>query len=102
MDVVDAVRPEALSIGLRELMPGLDDEAVGSTFLHRLSKTPCLVQHILSDADDVRRFQALVATGAIPTRQASVLFVLGRYTEEQQSDPSDILPFLNAWGFDLP
>jgi len=102
MDVVEAVNPEAVSVALRELMPGLDDEAAGSTFLHRLAKTPCLVQHILYDADDVRRFQALVARGTIPTQNASVLFVLGRYTEDQQSHPGDLLPFLKVWNCDLP
>jgi 3-keto-5-aminohexanoate cleavage enzyme len=30
------------------------------------------------------------------------LFVLGRYTQGQQSSPNDLLPFLNAWALDLP
>jgi uncharacterized protein (DUF849 family) len=100
MDVIEKVRPEAVSVALRELMPEPDTEA--SLFLRRLAAGDCLVQHILYDAGDVVRFQDLVAAGTVPTRHASVLFVLGRYTAGQQSDPSDLVPFLSSWSLDLP
>ena len=102
MKVVDDVRPEAVSVALRELMPEPDTEAEASAFLHRLAASDRLVQHILYSLDDVRRFQSLVAAGTIPFHHASVLFVLGRYTAGQQSDPRDLLPYLAAWNLDLP
>jgi uncharacterized protein (DUF849 family) len=102
MEIVEQVRPEAVSIALRELMPEPGAEREGSAFLHRLAGGECLVQHILYDAGDVLRFQDLVANGAIPPSHASALFVLGRYTAGQQSDPRDLLPFLDAWRLDLP
>ena len=102
MKVVDEVGPEAVSVALRELMPEPSTEAEASAFLHRLAASDCLVQHILYSQVDVRRFQSLVAAGIIPIHLASVLFVLGRYTAGQQSDPSDLLPYLGVWNLEMP
>jgi uncharacterized protein (DUF849 family) len=60
------------------------------------------VQHILYDAGDVCRFIDLLDREVIPRARASGLFVLGRYTQGQQSSPRDLLPFLNAWDLDMP
>lgn len=100
---VRALRPEAFSVALRELFPSAqaaapDDEAAGAAFLAEQAAAGVLVQHILYDAADVRRFKALVARGLVPSRRASALFVLGRYSAGQRSDPADLLPFLSAWG----
>jgi 3-keto-5-aminohexanoate cleavage enzyme len=102
MAVVDSVRPEACSIAVRELIPDPAAEPAAEAFLRRRAGEHCLMQHILYDAADVQRFEALVARGVIPADDASVLFVLGRYSAGQQSDPSDLLPFLAAWSLSLP
>jgi uncharacterized protein (DUF849 family) len=102
MAVADAVAPEAFSIALRELVPDGSYEAPAARFLARHAQAGCLVQHILYDAADVRRFVSLVEKGVVPTACASVLFVLGRYTAGQQSAPADLLPFLDAWSLPLP
>ncbi|WP_298962751.1 3-keto-5-aminohexanoate cleavage protein [uncultured Methylobacterium sp.] len=103
---MEALRPEAFSVAVRELFAAPEDEAPGAAFLAGQAKAGVLVQHILYDAGDVARFQGLVARGLIPLERASVLFVLGRYTAGQQSDPADLLPFLAAWNsghhLDLP
>jgi uncharacterized protein (DUF849 family) len=102
IDVVDQVRPEAVSVALRELVPDEASESQAAAFYDRRSREQCLVQHILYDAEDVTRFEKLHAKGIIPVDFASVLFVLGRYTVGQKSEPADLDPFLKAYTLDLP
>ncbi|MEO6015970.1 MAG: 3-keto-5-aminohexanoate cleavage protein, partial [Polaromonas sp.] len=45
---------------------------------------------------DVRRWQDLRTRGVIPDSRWSLLFVLGRYSAGQVSDPRDLVPFLSA------
>ena len=53
-----------------------------------------VIQHIFYDPDDMRLFYDLVRDGLIPAQQNAFLFVLGRYTTGQQSNPQDLDPFL--------
>ncbi len=96
-----ALTPESISIGLREIAPTDDDLAAAAdffAFLHEAAVTP---QIILYDADDVRRFRHFVGSGRYPFSTPFVLFVLGRYAENQRSSPEDLDPFLEAMGEDL-
>ena len=102
MAAMDALLPEAFSAALRELVPDEGSRERARDFLHAHAERGALVQHILYDPADVERFQSLVAEGVIPTRGASVLFVLGRYAAGQRSHPRDLLAFLAAWRLDLP
>ncbi len=92
-----ALKPDAFSVAPRELFAAPADEAEGAAFLAEQARAGTLVQHILYDAADVARFKALSGRGLIPTARASALFVLGRYSVGQRSDPADLLPFLSAW-----
>lgn len=94
---VQALRPEAASVAVRELAP--DDVALpaAAQFFQWMHREHVVAQYILYDADDVRRYAALRASGAIPEGRHWVLFVLGRYSAGQKSSPSDLLPFLAAW-----
>ena len=47
---------------------------------------------------DLARFDDLRRRGIIPDAFTDVLYVLGRYTENQQSSPIDLVPFLAADG----
>ncbi|HZH26820.1 MAG TPA: 3-keto-5-aminohexanoate cleavage protein [Azospirillaceae bacterium] len=93
-------RPDSVSLAIRELLPAGDDSAVAAfgTWIEWVHRERILPQYILYDAEDVGRFLALQARGVIPDDRPSVLFVLGRYTAGQQSDPRDLLPFLAAMG----
>jgi len=102
MAAMRALRPEAFSAAVRELVPDAGAEAAAAGFLAEQARSGTLVQHILYDAADVARFDDLMRRGVIPETNAGVLFVLGRYTAGQQSDPRDLLPFLNAWTRPLP
>jgi 3-keto-5-aminohexanoate cleavage enzyme len=99
------LKPEAFSVAVRELFAEPDDEGPAAAFLAEQARAGTLVQHILYDSGDVTRFQGLIARGLIPLERASALFVLGRYSTGQRSEPADLLPFLAAWAahpLDLP
>ena len=102
MEVVGDVAPEAFSLALREILPNETLEIPVARFLAGEAARDALIQYILYDVADLARFQALVARGIVPTKNASVLYVLGRYTPGQVSAPTDLLPFLQAATHDLP
>ena len=96
MACVRAVRPEAVSIALKELIPDSASEDDAKAFLSELEGDGCSVQFICYDADDVERFFDLRARGVVPQSKPFLLFVLGRYAKDQQSEPEDLDPFLAA------
>ncbi len=96
IDMVRQLQPEAVSIGLREL----DQPEIGETglsdFFNWLAHRRIMTQVILYDVRDVHRWQSLRAAGIIPDNAWSLLYVLGRYSAGQVSDPRDLIPFLNS------
>lgn len=96
MQVVREVRPEAVSLAIRELCPAAADESAAGEFFHWLQQESICPQYILYSLEDILRCNDLQARGVIPQQNASVLLVLGRYTSQQQSDPADLQPLLEA------
>lgn len=94
---VQALRPEAASVAVRELAPDNTALPAAEAFFHWMHRENVVAQYILYDANDVHRYAALRASGAIPEGRHWVLFVLGRYSAGQKSSPTDLLPFLAAW-----
>lgn len=90
--------PDAVSVALREIMPNQDWKAHALQAFAWMHENAVWPQFILYDADDVRRFRILQDAGSIPFKVPYLLFVLGRYTVGQVSDPSDLDPFLEALG----
>lgn len=88
------VRPEAVSLAVRELVPDAAQEAEAARFFAWLRAERIWPQFILYDAEDVRRFNDLRRRGVIPDGPAFLLFVLGRYLTDRLSAPADLLPFL--------
>lgn len=102
MAMVRELRPEAVSIGLREIaVPEVPEHELAG-FLQWLAAERVMTQIILYDVADLQRLQALRARGLMPAGAWSVLFVLGRYTAGQTSSPRDLLPFLQAFDQALP
>jgi len=94
--MVRALRPEAVSVGLREIdQPELGDGGLAAFFAD-LARHGVMTQVILYDAADLRRWQALRSAGTVPDAAWFLLFVLGRYSLTQTSSPHDLLPFLHA------
>jgi uncharacterized protein (DUF849 family) len=94
MAVVREVRPEAVSIALRELVPDAAAEAEAQAFLAWLRAENVMPQYILYSPDEIARYRDLRARGVIPDARDFLLFVLGRYTAGQVSEPADLLAFL--------
>lgn len=97
--VIRAARPEAVSLALRELVPDAGEEAAFAELLLDLKATGTVPQIILYTPGEARRLAELQWRGLVPFDRLAVLYVLGRYTVGQTSQPSDLLPFLAA---DMP
>ncbi len=94
MEVVRTVRPEAVSLALRELAPEADAERDFGGFLEWLRRERILPQIILYTGEEAVRLDALRARGIVPFDGVPVLYVLGRYSVGQRSSPADLLPFI--------
>jgi uncharacterized protein (DUF849 family) len=96
MALVRDVRPEAVSLALREMCPAEDTVTDFAAFLTWLAAERIAVQHILYEPADVARLAAFVERGVIPDDQpVQSLGVLGR-SGARDAKPADLLPFLAA------
>lgn len=96
--VVRALRPEAVSLALREIIPDEAHEAAAADFFAWLRRERIMVQIILYSPEEVHRYSALKGRGVLGDGEDFPLFVLGRYTSGQISTPADLVPFLAAAG----
>ncbi len=96
METVRAVRPEAVSLALRELAPGDDDKKTFADFLAWMQAEGIAAQIILYDRHDTERLVRWCRDGVIDPAALSVLYVLGRYTANQTSNPVDLLAYLGV------
>jgi len=92
--VVRAVKPEAVSLALRELVPDDSEEAAFADLLAWLKREGVVPQIILYAPEEAVRLDAMWRRGLVPFDRIPVLYVLGRYTAGQTSTPADLLPFL--------
>ncbi|MEO3999700.1 3-keto-5-aminohexanoate cleavage protein [Mesorhizobium sp. CAU 1732] len=79
--VIDALRPESVSIALREILPEGEDERAPASLFERMEKAGMLHQIIIYEAAELDRLDALCTRGVLPGGPLAVLAVLGRYTE---------------------
>lgn len=93
---VRAVKPDAVSVALREICPARPDETAAAGFFHWAREAGIGIQHILYSADEVYRLSGMIARRAVPGTRHAAIFVLGRYTAGQQSDPADLDAYLQA------
>lgn len=92
--VIQDCTPRAVSVGLREMLSdGQTDEA--RHFYHSQNEQGVALQHILYDDNDFETLIQLTNNGFLPTDNLQLLFVLGRYSAGQISEPSDLDPFLD-------
>lgn len=102
MQLVHDLRPEAVSMAIRELIPDTDAEDGARTFFGWLAAEAITPQFIVYSPEDLRRYHDLRRRGVIVGDRGTPLFVLGRYAEGQRTGPVDLLPFLNAHEGDAP
>ena len=94
--MVRDLRPEAVSVGLREVDQPAIGEAGLADFFGWLARERVMTQVILYDTDDLLRWQDLCQRGVVPEAPWFLLFVLGRYSAGQTSSPTDLVPFVHA------
>lgn len=91
-EVVEKIMPKAVSISIAEMLSeGEDIEA--QRFYSWCAENEISVQHIIYDTDDLARIEKQSLLNDATATQ--LLFVLGRYTKNQQSSPDDLDPFYN-------
>ncbi len=90
MATIRELKPEAVSLALKELCPDDDSEITAASFFSWLNEERVMPQYILYDVDDVARFTDLRGRGVIPDASPFVLLVLGRYSDSLTGDPGQI------------
>jgi uncharacterized protein (DUF849 family) len=92
--VVRQVKPEAVSIATKELIPDAESETESAALYHWAREQRIAVQHIVYAASEFDHLLDLIGRGIIPGHRHSVIFPLGRYATDQQSDPAELAPFV--------
>lgn len=92
--VVRAVQPEAVSIATKELIPDAESEADAAKLYLWAHEQRIAVQHIVYAANEFDQLLDLIGRGIIPGKRHSVIFPLGRYAADQESDPAELAPFV--------
>jgi 3-keto-5-aminohexanoate cleavage enzyme len=90
---VRAVHPEAVSIAVKELVPDASAETAAAELYSWAHQNAVAVQHIVYSTDEFDRLLDLAARGIIPGKRHSLIFPLGRYVANQESDPAELIPF---------
>lgn len=93
--LVRDVMPQAVSIGMKEMLSDGDVPAARNLY-HFAVESGIAVQHIVYSGEELAELVAHVEGGIIPDNPLMLLFVLGRYTKGQQSDPADMKLFLSV------
>ena len=84
---------ELVSVALRE-MAAPPHDATAPGFYAACAERGIAVQHILYDAADFDLLERLVPSDIAEAPGLQMIFVLGRYSSGQESDPRDLVPFL--------
>jgi len=96
MAMVRELKPEAVSLALKELCPDAESESTAAEFFAWLKTEDVMPQYILFSPDEVIRFSELRNRGVIPDDWPFVLLVLGRYTDSLTGDPDLIGRFVEG------
>ncbi len=87
MAAVRELKPEAVSLALKELCPNAESEPVAAEFFAWLNAEDVMPQYILYTPEEVIRFGELRRRGVIPDDWPFVLLVLGRYRDSLTGNP---------------
>jgi uncharacterized protein (DUF849 family) len=87
--------PQAVSISIREMLSEGESSDV-SKFYWEQAEKGVEIQHILYDDQDAAMLARLIKDKTLPAKDLQLLFVLGRYSVGQVSNPDDLQPFLQS------
>ena len=90
MDVVRELKPEAVSIALREICPAGSDESAAAAFFAWMHDERIWPQVILYSVDDVTRFDDLRRCGVFADEAPFVMFVLGNYADSVAGNVAEL------------
>ena len=91
---IQAVRPRMASMALREITTDFSAPEYARQFFEWSDQNDVHIQHIVYTAEELQRFLGYRDSGVIPAGHRCVLFVLGRYRADFQSQTDDLEPFL--------
>ena len=94
VDCIKAVVPKMSSMALREITSNFEQTELAQQFFDWCDEHEVQLQHIVFSAEELQRFLEYRDQGVIPAKHNCVLFVLGRYSVNFQSEPADLGPFL--------
>ncbi len=94
MSVVETVRPEAVSLALRELLQAPELEPEVLRFFSRLPQQGCWPQFIVYTPTELKLLERLRQRGDLGTDQPSCLLVLGRYSDQLTGTEEELDAFL--------
>ncbi len=96
IECVKALKPEAVSLALSEILPEPSFDREVGRFLEWMQRERVSPQFILYSSKDIEQFIALQRRGLIQSDTPNVLLVLGRYTANQESNVKDLEPLLGS------
>lgn len=96
MAVVRELKPEAVSIALREICPADSDEPKAADFFSWMHEEGIWPQVILYSVQDVLRFDDLRRRGVFADESPFVMFVVGAYASERDGSVADLDKLLAA------
>lgn len=96
MAVVRELKPEAVSLALREIYPPSTSESDAADFFAWMRQSQIWPQYILYSVDDVQRFDELRRRGVFAEEAPFVLFVLGNYANAVAGVAEDLEALLAA------
>ncbi|GGH29466.1 Uncharacterized conserved protein, DUF849 family [Cribrihabitans marinus] len=85
---------DMVSVAIREMCR--DPQDVARAFYADCAARGIAVQHILYDLADADLLAGVIGDEALRDQALQLIYVLGRYSKNQTSEPSDLDPFL-AW-----
>lgn len=94
--LVRQVRPEAVSISLTEMLSDNGRRGESKRLYNWCADAEIAVQHILYSVDELQAFIALNSESFFPVHTPQLLFVLGRYAKNQESDPEQLIAFVET------
>lgn len=94
VECIQAVKPQMASMALREISSDFTEPEYARQFFAWCDDNAVHIQHILYSAEELLKFLDYRDRGVIPSGHRCILFVLGRYRVDFQSQPDDLEPFL--------
>jgi len=96
--IIRALKPDHVSVALREMAPSLEAWPAARDFYHWAAEANVAIQHILYTPKEVVMFLGALDEGKIPGTHHLLQFVLGDYQGTHISRPDNIQPLLDLLG----